>query len=107
MYYREQLEKSKQYGIDVISLDVANEVECIIFEFEMTEKEFEMICGFVEQCYLKSEYSNIPNLVKAIRDLILKQVYNEEKEENIYSSIEELINNTSKWDLLEIACWYD
>jgi hypothetical protein len=107
MNYREQLEKAKEIGIDPISLQVANEVECVIVEFEMTPREYQLICSFVEQCYLKSEYSNIYNLVRAIRDLILKQVYNEEKEENIYSSIEELINETSRWDLLEVASWYD
>lgn len=107
MNYREQLEKAKEIGIDPISLNVANEVECTIVEFEMTPREYQLICSFVEQCYLTSEYSNIYNLVKAIRDLILKKVYNEEKEENIYSSIEELIDETSRWDLLEVASWYD
>lgn len=107
MNYREQLKKAKEIGIDPISLTVANEVECTIYEFEITPREYQLICSFVEQCYLNSEYSSIYNLVKAIRDLILNQVYNEDKEKNIYSSIEELINETSRSDLLLVASWYD
>ena len=98
MYYKKQLEKAKKYDIDIISLDVANEVDCS-FNIELTDDEFELICGFVEECYLKSEYSNIWSLTKALYDLITD-------EENKLS-IEDLINKTSRYDLIEKASWYD
>lgn len=99
MYYRRQLEKAKQYEIDVISLDVANEVECI-FDFEMDEREFEMCCSFVEQAYLKSDHISIWACTRALYDMI-------KDEDNEYNSIEELIDNTGVYDLMEKACWYE
>lgn len=98
MYYREQLELAKKYEIDVISLDVANEVDCI-FDIEMTENEFELCCNFIEQCFLKSEYVSIWCIARALYDMIT----DEENE----LSIKELIDNTSKWDLIEKASWYN
>ena len=98
MYYREQLEKAKQNDIDVISLDVANEVECI-FDIEMTDEEFELCCGFVEQAYLKSEYISIWSLARALYDMIT--------DEDNTLNIEELIDKTSRYELIEKASWYE
>lgn len=105
--YKQTLETAKKYGIDPISLQVANEVECTIVEFEMSNEEFEMICGFVEQCYLESEYSSIWSITRALRDLILKDVFSEEEEDKVFDSIENLIQNLDVYDLLEVASYYD
>lgn len=105
MNYKEQLQKAKEMTLDIISLQVAMEVSCTFYEIELTDKEFELCCSIIENAYLKSEYSNVWNIAKALRDLIKNQVLDEE--EKIYNSIEELIDNTSKWDLLEKASWYE
>lgn len=104
MYYKEQLEKAQQYGINWLSLNVANEVEVYFeaVEIILNEEEFENVCSFVEECYLSSEYSHIASCVKAMADIIEK-----EKEENKNISIEEIIDETSRWDLLEKASYYD
>lgn len=98
MYYKEKLEKARKYDIDVISLDVANEVQCI-FDIEMTDDEFELCCGLVEQAYLKSDHISVWACARALYDMIT--------DEDNEMSIEELIDNTSTWDLVEKACWYD
>lgn len=105
MNYKEQYEKAKEMGLDIISLEVANEVSCTIYEIELTDKEFELCCSMVEDAYLKSDYLSIWTITKALRDLIKNQVLDEE--EKIYNSIEELIDNTSRWDLIEKASWYE
>lgn len=104
LYYKEQLEKASKYKIDCLSLNVANEIECYFeaVEIYLSEEEFENVCSFVKDCYLKSEYSSVENCVKAMASIIEK-----EKEENENISIDEIINKTSKWDLLETASWYD
>jgi hypothetical protein len=98
MSYKEQLEKARKNGIDVISLDVANEVECI-FDIEMTEREFEMCCSFIEQSYLKSDHISIWAIARALYDMITD-------EEN-QLSIEKLIDETGTYDLIDKASWYD
>lgn len=98
MNYKEQLQKAREIGLDIISLSVANEVECI-FDIDITNEEFELCCGLVEQAYLKSEYVSIWACARALYDMITD-------EENKLS-IEELIDKTSRNDLLEKASWYE
>ena len=105
MNYKEQLQKANEMGLDIISLQVANEVSCTFYEIELTDKEFELCCSTIENAYLKSEYLSVWNITKALRDLIKNQVLDEE--EKIYNSIEELIDNTSKCNLIEKASWYE
>ena len=104
LYYKEQLEKAKKYDIDWVSLYVANEIE-VYFEavgINLNEEEFESVCSFIEDCYLSSEYSGVADCVKAMTDII-----ENEREENKNISIDEIINKTSKWYLLDKASWYN
>ena len=103
-YYREQLEKAQKYDIDWLALYVANEIDCYFeaVEIILNEEEFENVCSFVRCCYLASEYSNVENCVKAMASIIEK-----EKEENANISINEIIDKTSRWDLLDVASYYD
>lgn len=54
MKYREQLEKVQALGINICELEIANECDSV-FEFETTEQEFENLCKFANNIYLKSE----------------------------------------------------
>lgn len=99
MYYKEQLEKAKKYGVDWLSINVANEVQSV-FDIELTEKDFERCCSLIEQAYLKSEYSNVLHLTKALYDMITDT-------DNEYKTINELMENITTWELIEKASWYD
>lgn len=103
-YYKEQLEKAKKYDIDWLSLSIANEVQDYfeVEEITLNEEEFENVCHFIVKRYLNSEYSNISNYVKAMASIIER-----EKEENANISIDEIIDKTSRWDLLYLARDYD
>lgn len=96
MYYREQLKKARKYDIEVISLLVANEVDCL-FDFEMTEQEFEKCCALIETSFLYSRVS-VRALARALCDII---------EDNQNKSINELIDSMKHYDLMHKAYCYE
>ena len=102
MNYKEQLEKAKEMGLDIISLEVANEIKCF-FDFKLSDYEFELCCSLVEQSYLKSEDLTILQLTRALYDIITKDVF----EEKTYSNIAELVMGTPLRILIDNACWYE
>ena len=97
MNYKEQLQKARENKLDIISLSVANEVECI-FENALNEEEFELACYLVERAYLKSEDITIWAIAKALYNILIN------KENTI--SFEEKMNELAISELLEKACWY-
>lgn len=96
MTFREQLNKVLELGISICELDVANECDCV-FGFEYTEQEFEQLCDFAMQCYLKDQSGNIGSyhVALAINELITE----DEK------TIQEVLG-MSRWDMLEKASYW-
>ena len=78
MTYREQLEKAKEIGLNVIDLMIANECEDN-FNFSYTEEEFEKLCEFVRVCFIKSDcttesITNAINFYVCDKNMTIKQV---------------------------------
>lgn len=93
MNYREQLQKAKEIGINPISLQVANEAEYWFSGIELSENDFELICELIEDSWLKSEYSHINNLTRALYNIICECDLTE-------VSIEDIVKNTSLVELI-------
>lgn len=102
MNYKEQYEKAKEMGLNIISLEVANEIKCF-FDFELSDYEFESCCSLVEESYLKSEDLTILQFTRALYDMIIKYVFEEKR----YDNIIELVNNTTRKILIDNACYYE
>lgn len=69
MTYREQLNKVNRLGINICSLTVADELDSVL-EFNYTDKEFEDLCEFSKNIYLKAE-SLTPNAIaRCINDMV-------------------------------------
>ena len=103
MNYREQLQKAKEICISLIDLEIATEVESMKYDLlnkTMSDEEFELCCALIEEAYIKSEDITINQLARALSDIL-------EREENENKSIEEIVKNTSRWVLIEAACWYE
>lgn len=96
MTFREQLSKVSELGISICDLEVANECDGV-FDFEYTEQEFEWLCDFAQQCYLKDQSGNItPNhIAKAINELITEDG----------KTIQEVLD-INRWDMLDKASYY-
>ncbi len=94
MTYREQLEKVKELGINVGELLIADECDCVL-DFEMSDKDFEDICGFAYYIYLKSEGLTAHAIAKYINCLVVDKG----------KTIEE-VTDTNKWDFIEEASYY-
>lgn len=96
MTFREQLNKVNELGLNICDLEVANECDCI-FNFEYTEQEFERLCDFARNCYLKDQSGNISpyHIAHAINELIVE----DEK------TIEEVLG-MNRWDMLDKASYY-
>lgn len=94
MTYREQLEKVKELGINVGELLIADECDCVL-DFEMSDKDFEDICGFAYYIYLKSECLTVNAIARCINDMVTVEG----------KTIDEVIA-TEKWDFIDKASYY-
>lgn len=94
MTYKEQLNKIKELGIDIIDISIAYEFECV-FGFDYTDEEFENICSYAKYIYLKSEYMTYNALALCINDLITNENY----------TIEDIVA-MGKYDFIEKASYY-
>lgn len=72
MTFREQLDKVNELGISICDLTIANECDCV-FDFEYTEEQFEKLCTFAIDCYLKSEYLTENAIARTINELITEE----------------------------------
>ena len=52
MTYREKLNKLEELGITPTSIEVGNSCDCI-FDFDYSDEEFEKLCNFAEEMYLR------------------------------------------------------
>ena len=69
MTYREQLNKVNELGISICGLEVANELDAVL-DFDYTEDEFESLCAFGVEIYLKAETMTTDAIAYCINDLV-------------------------------------
>ena len=91
MTYREQLNKVRDLGISICDLEIANELDTVL-DFEYTEEEFESLCAFSVEIYLKAEKMTTDAIAYCINDLV------EEKGK----TVEEILK-MNKWDFIDKA----
>ena len=91
MTYREQLNKVRDLGISICDLEIANELDAVL-DFEYTEEEFESLCAFSVEIYLKAEKMTTDAIAYCINDLV------EEKGK----TVEEILK-MNKWDFIDKA----
>ena len=91
MTYREQLNKVRDLGISICDLEIANELDAVL-DFEYTEEEFESLCAFGIEIYLKAEKMTTDAIAYCINDLV------EEKGKTVKE-----ILKINKWDFIDKA----
>ena len=94
MTYREQLNKLEELGITPTSIEVGNSCDCI-FDFNYSDEEFEKLCNFAEEMYLKADVMTTDAVAKCINDLV-----NEDGK-----TVEEILE-MDKWDFINKASNY-
>ena len=94
MTYREKLNKFEELGITLTSIEVANSCDCI-FDFNYSDEEFEKLCNFAEEMYLKADVMTTDAVAKYINDLV-----NEDGK-----TVEEILK-MDKWDFIVKASNY-
>lgn len=102
MTYREKLNKLEELGITPCSIKVANSCDCI-FEFNYSDEEFEKLCSFAEEIYLKAEVMTTDAVAKCINDIVrMKRANNFQSTEQIVEGILKM----DKWDFIDEASNY-
>lgn len=91
MTYREQLNKVRDLGISICDLEIANELDAVL-DFEYTEDEFESLCAFSVDVYLKAETMTTDAIAYCINDLV-----NEEGK-----TVKQILK-MDKWDFIDKA----
>ena len=91
MTYREQLNKVRDLGISICDLEIANELDAVL-GFAYTEEEFEDLCAFSVEIYLKAEKMTTDAIAYCIDDLV--------EEEG--KTVEEILK-MDKWDFIDKA----
>ena len=91
MTYREQLNKVRDLGISICDLEIANELDAVL-DFEYTEEEFESLCAFGVEIYLKAEKMTTDAIAYCINDLV--------EEEG--KTVKEILK-MNKWDFIDKA----
>lgn len=91
MTYREQLNKVRDLGLSICDLEIANELDAVL-DFEYTEKEFESLCAFSVEIYLKAETMTTDAIAYCINDLV-----NEEGK-----TVKQILK-MDKWDFIDKA----
>ena len=94
MTYREKLNKLEELGITPTSIEVGNSCDCI-FDFDYSDEEFEKLCNFAEEMYLKADVMTTDAVAKCINDLV-----NEDGK-----TVEEILK-MDKWDFIDKASNY-
>ena len=69
MTYREQLNKVRDLGISICDLEIANELDAVL-GFKYTEEQFEDLCAFGVEIYLKAEKMTTDAIAYCINDLV-------------------------------------
>ena len=93
--YKEQLERAKENNINIIALNVAYEVHCT-FDW-VTDYEFEKICELIKTAYLKSEYAELWQLIRALYNICDNDEENDILQVVANTSISSLIDEASEF----------
>lgn len=93
MNYRESLTKVQELGISICDLEIANELDCVL-DFEYTDEQFEQLCEFCSNAYLKSESVTANALALAVNDLIAEG-----------NTVDEVLG-LDKWTFIDKASYY-
>ena len=91
MTYREKLNKVRDLGIAICDLEIANELDAVL-DFEYTEEEFEDLCAFGVEIYLKAEKMTTDAIAYCIND----------KKKKKGKTVEEILK-MNKWDFIDKA----
>ena len=93
MTYMETLHLARKHNINALTLDVAEELCCLLDNNDITLKdnEFEYACYLIERAYLKTENLTINAITKSLINMI--EVYGE-------------LDVIEMRELIERACWY-
>ena len=59
--FRQTLEEAKKNNIDVLTLEVAYELDGTL-EVEISDEEFEKLCSAITRIYLKSDFLSVGNV---------------------------------------------
>ena len=102
MTYREKLNKLKELGITPTSIEVGNSCDCI-FDFDYSDEEFEKLCNFAEEMYLKADVMTTDAVAKCINDMVKRQRALSSRTTN---QIVEEILKMDKWDFIDKAINY-
>lgn len=102
MTYREKLNKFEELGITLTSIEVANSCDCI-FDFNYSDEEFEKLCNFAEEMYLKADVMTTDAVAKCINDMVKTQRALSFRTTN---QIVEEILKMDKWDFIDKASNY-
>ena len=102
MTYREQLNKFEELGITLTSIEVANSCDCM-FDFNYSDEEFEKLCNFAEEMYLKADVMTTDAVAKCINDMVKTQRALSFRTTN---QIVEEILKMDKWDFIDKASNY-
>ena len=102
MTYRESLNKLEELGITPTSIEIANSCDCI-FEFNYSDEEFEKLCNFAEEMYLKADVMTTDAVAKCINDMVKTQRALSSRTTN---QIVEEILKMDKWDFIDKASNY-
>lgn len=102
MTYREQLNKLKELGITPTTIEVGNSCDCI-FDFNYSDEEFEKLCNFAEEMYLKADVMTTDAVAKCINDMVKTQRTLSFRTTN---QIVEEILKMDKWDFIDKASNY-
>lgn len=102
MTYREKLNKFEELGIMLTSIEVANSCDCI-FDFNYSDEEFEKLCNFAEEMYLKADVMTTDAVAKCINDMVKTQRALSFRTTN---QIVEEILKMDKWDFIDKASNY-
>lgn len=70
MTYREKLNKVNKLGINLCDLTIAYELDCVLDAGAYTAKEFERLCEYSRNVYLKSSDITAEAIARAIDDLL-------------------------------------
>ena len=94
MTYREQLNKLEELGITPTSIEIGNSCDCI-FDFNYSDEEFEKLCNFAEEMYLKADAMTTDAIACCINDLV-----NEDGK-----TVEEILE-MDKYDFIDKASYW-
>ena len=70
MNFKEQLNKAKELGINLLAVQIAYEVESFEYNGILSDEDFEKVCSIVKDYYLDIDDVSISNITSTVFSLI-------------------------------------